>query len=81
MPTTAMVSRAKAILASLNQPAFSGVPSVLKALKKEKVANKLATRESIDKKCPNCPGKRCSFKYFMLLAYTVFVIKSMVIGH
>ena len=60
MARTAMVSNKKAYLAIFIQPFLSDGIDALVALKKAMVATKEATKESIVKKCPNCPGNKCS---------------------
>ena len=60
MAITEIVSAKNAIRASLIQLFFLSRSVVFVALKKAMVANKLATKESIAKKCPSCPGSKSS---------------------
>jgi hypothetical protein len=62
---TDTVSSRKDILAIRIQLFFSCNSTVLAALKKATVATKDATKESIAKNCPICPGNKCSPKNSM----------------
>ena len=65
MAITEMVSSKNEILAIRIQPLYSHHSTMLAALKKATVATKEATRESIAKNCPICPGSKCSPKNSM----------------
>lgn len=54
-----------ASLAVLSQFCFSIRSIILEALKKETVAIRAAIKESKTKKCPICPGNKCSPSNFM----------------
>ena len=68
-----MVSNRKANLAIRSQLCLSVTTTALLALKKAMVATKEATKESIKKKCPICPGSKCSPMYFMYQEYVCHI--------
>ena len=77
MANTEMVSSRNAMRAIFIQPFLSCNSFMLVALKKAMVATNDATKESIAKKCPDCPGNKCSPKYSMFTfdfyAYFIFI--------